>query len=1392
MENSLFAHIAHAVPVVACARAGGGTVPAKRGFALVIALVIMGMLLVLVISIVMFTALELRLTATYADRQIARLNAVYSLRLALAQLQQEAGPDQRVTAQANVTVPITAAGVVARRAALRSKWNNKNPYHTGVWNTRQKAVDGEDDPTAPPENGEDLPPAWLVSGEKQFNTPADAPSPRAYEDGYKTPWTRVEANSKEDVILFKSLPEKLLADTERFPFDTRVTAAKVAIKDAERNTVGNYAYWVADEGVKARLNMQNIADSKSRDFEASAGTGRWLARANASGRAAFELFPDWTPLQSDDTDITNAITTPSFAAHKKLESYVTANTGDGAVQSIASLYAHDVTAYSQGLLTDVRFGGLKWDLSCALEMPWEEFKNSVFWGSSNQTPVSRPNPSVVMDATTQWLGGPGQVKNTRVDPKFYSMPTLVTRDKYITTWPVYSVGFTGNGAPSSSSRAIRGPTWNVMRDYYRLYKTNADGANDDLREYDPTYANEVQNFVSTPAGDTLAGRTIFPNVLEFGAWGVSHIAAADSVGCDLWTCDIADGGSLAGRPQLRILKTSTAPYNSRYVTTLGLSKMGGQLRLVCIPAFTLHNPFNVPVYYRGGYIHTDPYFGTPRFQFKVGENDWTQQFSYLDQLMLHLFVMPDVVPASDRIIPPGQTLVYSPKTNGVPEDANPQGRQAPVQCEIKMRYRDGVFVNLPLSGESIANADSVLARVDFRTSGTYLSNGYFVREHIISWGRDIQKWAGGSASSGMGNLYLQCSELTEQYARGFSYVCAGRPMTAAEMETGKAIMLQEFPNSTPFAAVEYFEKPANWSKAAYGEEQAVNNGYPLWIFSNPLASARRPDTNCDLSDAYSGRATVDFGYRMCSPSWHFRYRSTNTYEGAIEVTAGDRGAFGGSSFTSAGQAQYATAFIPRSPLVCVGQFRTAMLDFCDHRPLYTTGESFPSLFVKWNAIYESGAKAGPLWTNFDPAYLMNTALWDRFFFSTIAPDVDPRGTGAPKVLKKQEQVWDEFRDKARKGVHIPLPNQHFVYNPNASRSEADKLLNKDALSESFRKSAMFLFLNGAFNINSTSENAWRAILGATRELPTVYVDSDNRASQNTDDTRARTTFHRINPVLKNDSGKPLAENNSLHDHVSWRGVKALTDDQVKKLAQALVEKIRERQSLKPFEVTYKVNEESRICRPFFSLAEFINRTIFDTTTSEVEARKGRVGVLQAAIYYADKQLSARINTGMKQDGVDLGVNSNTKLNEKTGDLTKMDVLGQGAFPYPENVNLPDNDNILMASAALGNLLQGDILETIGARLSARSDTFTIRAYGDTVTAGATERAKARAYAEAVVQRTPEYVDDLSNDPYIHPTDGMNSDIRVESPKKKELTAVNRHLGRRFRIVSIRWLTEKDL
>ncbi len=91
------------------------------------------------------------------------------------------------------------------------------------------------------------------------------------------------------------------------------------------------------------------------------------------------------------------------------------------------------------------------------------------------------------------------------------------------------------------------------------------------------------------------------------------------------------------------------------------------------------------------------------------------------------------------------------------------------------------------------------------------------------------------------------------------------------------------------------------------------------------------------------------------------------------------------------------------------------------------------------------------------------------------------------------------------------------------------------------------------------------------------------------------------------------------------------------------------------------------------------------------------------------------------------------------------------------------------------LTQGDIMTALAPVLFPRSDTFVIRTYGEAVNpaTGATE---GRAWCEATVQRVPEYFDKT----------------QPEETAPADLNSLNQTYGRRFKVVSFRWLTRSDI
>ncbi|MCX6936846.1 MAG: hypothetical protein NTU80_02955, partial [Verrucomicrobia bacterium] len=103
-------------------------------------------LVLILVGLATFTRVETQVAANSQQISQARQNALMALNLALGQLQKYAGPDQAVTARADIT----------SASALNQ------PYLTGVWKTT---------------NTSSIPDTWLVSGNENHISPPPVSPP---------------------------------------------------------------------------------------------------------------------------------------------------------------------------------------------------------------------------------------------------------------------------------------------------------------------------------------------------------------------------------------------------------------------------------------------------------------------------------------------------------------------------------------------------------------------------------------------------------------------------------------------------------------------------------------------------------------------------------------------------------------------------------------------------------------------------------------------------------------------------------------------------------------------------------------------------------------------------------------------------------------------------------------------------------------------------------------------------------------------------------------------------------------------------------------------------------------------------------------------------------------
>ena len=184
---------------------------------------------------------------------------------------------------------------------------------------------------------------------------------------------------------------------------------------------------------------------------------------------------------------------------------------------------------------------------------------------------------------------------------------------------------------------------------------------------------------------------------------------------------------------------------------------------------------------------------------------------------------------------------------------------------------------------------------------------------------------------------------------------------------------------------------------------------------------------------------------------------------------------------------------------------------------------------------------------------------------------------------------------------------------------------------------------------------------------------------------------------------------------NWNGFRALNDAQVRTLAANIVVEVKKR-------------------GPFLSLAEFVNRRV---ENSEF----GKSGAIQAAI------IAGRLN-----------------------DTSNQQAFVADKYPTAAQPNIIKDTGVGIP----GYLTQADVLQALAPVITCRSDTFTIRGYGEAKDGSG--KVTARSWCEAVVQRVPAFVDS-TNAP----------DTAVAA-----LTSTNRIFGRRFEIISFRRVPSAEI
>jgi hypothetical protein len=851
---------------------------------------------------------------------------------------------------------------------------------------------------------------------------------------------------------------------------------------------GSVAWAVVQENTKARINI-GVDDAKRVDPDDRL---QGASRPSLANSAVFQQpSDDWTRRSAGVCSLPQAALDAGYA------------TNSAAVAAAR----RDFTTESLSLLTHPVKGGLKVDLSTGFEMSDTEFATSVW----KDEPGSQPNP-FRSDLFRNYKG-----QRPLYRPIQNSAELMVAMN-----FPPASVNhkFQANGVP----------TFDTLRAHYRAYRhlyLGTGGA--------PTAFERPYSHIATP--QTVAGRpfgvkthpSIAP-VLDRVNFIFSIYAKADGTLCILITPFV----------------TIWNPHNVD-VETEGL---------VVYPWIDLAVFWNWNVSSRSGSSPPPLYTSLSRF---VGEGYQGHGRSTRPYYYLHLTQSGKAVRAGARVIDPairlapGEVRVFC-LADGVRRDLEFMSgatartwRMKPVSgpSDITQSLKGGIVLNMTKSIGGTSNfnyrlkpGDVVNAnRVEF-DRGTY----YYIVNMADAWqikNPSVELMAEARPASGA----------LPQLPAEKNLVYHGQIHSGAAF--GKGNDAFSYPS---FQFEQINENPKIVGSLLTYHRAAQSGTLPLcdlMFTTNP----RQPHVT-----QYLGAG----GRFQSGPHYESLMQGgTSLAQLAMETTLDGANAFYGPSHSSSsGRSHLAFFEIPRAPLLSLGALQHCDITATAFGCASQIGNSWASPYLSSGVVSKSVNSAGggevisPALSVYDASYLANEALFDEFYFSGAVPR-----TGSPKAATAAPALWDTAQTAEEKPLGDVLAD--FFANPRSAPLRQPRLLPYTAgLSPDQLKSRLagpaacarlagHLMFEGGFNVNSTSEEAWTALLSSLRGAAPASA--------------SRTPHPRFRHIL---AAAPV----SMKENDPWSGFRSLSDADIKLLASQIV-------------------KEVRLRGPFLSLGEFVNRRV---------------------------------------------------------------------------------------------------------------------------------------------------------------------------------------------------------
>lgn len=1174
----------------------------NEGFAVIIALSLMSFVLLLLLTVSTLSRVEVQVSRSALQDLKARQSALLGLQIAVGELQALTGPDQRVTATANIAAGPDGSRIVAgaspeNNSSLDGTEKGLSPvvpgtrYWTGVFKNRDEPEDiYQKTPSVSLQR-------WLVSGQ-------NAPTPPTPADSSFSVGADGELTDSTKAILLAgphSVGEGSDAE-DRYVAAPRVLVSGLSTGNAPSSA---FAYWVGDEGVKARINMEQV------DVDSD------YASLIAQRRAweTVDEFADY-PLPGDDEKLTKVFSLP------ELEFSMPALLQGTPSTPLESIF-HAATTYSQGLLVNTLDGGTRVDLTALF---------------SDNLP---------------------------------SIPQSNSYDNY---------PFMGNRVVSESIFPdLQHLTWDHVRDFYEA------GIN-------PSNSLQVQ-----AAG--TATNTIAPIITDFRLLLGARLSDAELTTGDNFRATFHFSGKMA--------VTIANPYSRA---------------LEWNQAIELEIKNNTPAAYQ------NPLEMVWRY---VSGNAAFSNFGYI----------PEASNDALRHDPDQRALL-----NGAVFRIQP-GRLEPGEARA---YSHVGHIIRSVEDSKSSGGDQVIVALDEVDPGS-----------LIDFNNNLEMTLPSKVN----------------FPRGLELrgrVPTGQTLTARivlEMRLGTnggLRRLEDLEISNPFR-----QSTTLWlyKEDVFGADglQALTGAIPLQLYKFQIS---QPGTNYLLSGMPSGsnmgqlastlRTYADYNLRATNfhspiasynPPPYFLSLLNDRSNLPSSQPGGDTGpAFSQNLINSplgwgysqiGGSTQTVLYSFPRQ-FVSLAQFQHADFTHDDvtrsiaHQPGNAFGNSYATPFVKrelsrQNRVdYDQGAALEQVSRSYyDMSYILNSAIWDRYFFSTV-----PVGEALPENSAMR-----------------PLPGV-----APATLNDADT-------------AASALIVDGAFNINSVEKEAWKAFLGSSKYFRHP-VDSSAQTAAAFPRSLEQPASYQEDPTGSDDD--------------SYAGYRRLKNEELDAFAAEMVRQVRLR-------------------GPFVSLAHFVNRALADIAS---ESELSRSGALQAAI--DESGININLQGDLNRFSA-LDANFDQVTLQVKGGAPRADMDGGFTNDQPSNAPgvvdwavtslagnystvasiVADRETLVGGGSAdlaseqgyrstgiPGWVTQADVLQVIGTAISARSDTFRIRTAGQSLDLSG--KVESRAYLEAIVQRLPEYVD------------ASNAANERDSVDADNLTNINKQYGRKFEIITVRWLSRDEI